>query len=141
MSQILRVLSDMSSIKNNPNMTANVAATKIQCAWRSGRAKLLRKLPLRKLPLKDLVCEVTLAAPPMPPPDALTFQPSRYGHADNKFCSTASPSPTCELCFRYFCSYCKQGVGGMYSVCRATDACRERAKMKDDAWRMKLLSF
>ena len=30
----------MSSIKNNPNMTANVAATKIQSAWRSGRALL-----------------------------------------------------------------------------------------------------
>lgn len=124
----------MSSIKSNPNMTADIAVSKIQSAWRS---KLLRRLPLRKPPLQDIVCEV--AAPPLY--DTLTFAPSRYGHVDNEFCSTAFPSPTCNLCFRYFCSYCKQGVGGMYSVCRATDACRERAKERDNAWRMKLLSF
>ena len=128
----------MSSTSKNLNISADVAVSKIQSAWRSRRAKL--KL---QLPLQGLACEVTLAAPPMipPPPDALEFEPSRYGHVDNEFCNAVSPSATCELCFRYFCIYCKQGVGGMYSVCRATDACRKRAKEKDDAWRRKLLSF
>ncbi len=119
----------MPSIKSNPNMTADMAVSKIQSAWRS---KLLRKPPLQ-----DIVCEV--AAQPLYA--TLTFAPSRYGHVDNEFCSIEFPSPTCKLCFRYFCSYCKQGVGGMFSVCRATDACRERAKEGDDEWRMKLLSF
>mgnify|MGYP005989416697 CR=1 FL=1 len=63
---------------------------------------------------------------PVPKEPSLLLTPSRYNHPDNKFCSLASPSPTCELCFRYFCSYCKQGVGGMYSSCYATAECRER---------------
>ena len=64
-------------------------------------------------------------------PLALDFlTPSRYGHPDNASCSNAFPSPTCSLCFRYFCCDCGHGVGGMYSNCSATPECRESADKK-----------
>ena len=51
---------------------------------------------------------------------------SRYYHPDNYSCSSASPSPTCKLCFRYFCPDCDNGVSGMFIKCRATKECREK---------------
>lgn len=66
-------------------------------------------------------------------PLALDFlTPSRYSHPDNASCSNAFPSPTCSLCFRYFCCDCGHGVGGMYSKCLATPECRERADKDKD---------
>ena len=51
----------------------------------------------------------------MPPP--IPLQPSRYYHDDTADCSHAKPSPTCHECFRYFCSVCGHGVGGMFGTC------------------------
>ena len=129
----------MSSSKNNPNMTA-LAATQIQSAWRSyyeyepvhdeERQLLVGYVDREKM--KDL-CDPAYVAwvldeeEPLvacDPPTLLT--PSRYWHPDHVDCNSRHRSPTCRQCFRYFCPFCKNGVGGMFSKCRATSKCRAR---------------
>jgi hypothetical protein len=166
----------MSSPKNYPNMTADVAAALIQSVWRSRpkdyqdyeggcepvydeNRKIMGYIDRKEMkilcdptdtqrmleegakdpPMDRLVSE-RLAHKYLPPtlrkkratkrcdvPIPLDLAPSRYSHPDNVLCSLTAPSPTCNLCFRYFCSYCDHGVGGMYGKCRATEACCRRS--------------